>query len=99
MPILILAVLYFAAVFAAGFLLGPIRVFWLEPRLGETAAVLRETPFLLIAMVAAARWVPGRTGLRAGLGSLAGMGVVALALQQTADFTVGAGLRGISPDE
>jgi hypothetical protein len=47
------ALLYFLAVFGAGFALGPIRVLWLEPRLGVVAATLCEAPFLLLAMIAA----------------------------------------------
>jgi hypothetical protein len=93
------AALYFALVFGFGFLLGPLRVFWLEPWLGRTAAVLCETPFILVAMILAARWVPGKVGLRADLGSLAAMGVGALVLQQIADFAVGIMLRGMTPSE
>lgn len=93
------AALYFALVFGVGFLLGPIRVFWLEPWLGKTVAVLCETPFLLIAMIVAARWVPKRIGLRADLKSLAAMGAGALVLQQFADFAVGIALRGVTPIE
>jgi hypothetical protein len=47
--------LYFLIVFGIGFLLGPVRVFWLEPRLGETMATLCEAPFLLIAIVLVTR--------------------------------------------
>ncbi len=86
-------------VFGAGFLLGPIRVVWLEPWLGKTVAVLCEVPVLLAAMVVAARWVPAKVGLSADLGSFASMGIVALILQQIADFAVGIGLRGIAPAE
>jgi hypothetical protein len=86
--------LYFAIVFSVGFLLGPIRVLALEPRLGAVAATLCETPFLLLAMVAAARWVPSAAGLSCGRRSLLRMGVGALAIQQLADFAVGIGLRG-----
>jgi len=93
------AALYFALVFGVGFVLGPIRVLWLEPWLGKTAAVFCETPFLLIAMIVAARWVPGKVGLRIGLGSLAAMGAGALVLQQIADFAVGTTLRGMTPIE
>jgi len=93
------AALYFALVFGVGFLLGPIRVFWLEPWLGKTAAVLCETPFLLIAMIVAARWVQRKVALRAGLGSLAAMGAGALVLQQIADFAVGIALRGMTASE
>ena len=48
----------FLIVFGIGFLLGPVRVFWLGPRLGETMATLCEAPFLLIAIVIVARWLP-----------------------------------------
>ncbi len=40
---------YFASVFAVGFMLGAVRVFLLEPRLGALGAVLTETPFILAA--------------------------------------------------
>lgn len=39
------AVLYFLIVFGVGFLLGPIRVWWLEPRFGNAAAVLLNLHF------------------------------------------------------
>ena len=62
------AVLYFLLVFGVGFLLGPIRVLFLEPRLGPVAAVLCEAPLLLLAIYLAARWVPRlwRRDIRAG---------------------------------
>ena len=34
------AAIYFGVVFGAGFALGPIRVLWLEPRVGARAAEL-----------------------------------------------------------
>jgi hypothetical protein len=78
---------YFGLVFGTGFLLGPIRVLWLEPRFGPIIATACEAPFLLIAMLVAARRVPRVVGI----GSLA--------LLQIADFTVGFWLRGITPTE
>jgi hypothetical protein len=90
------AVLYFLAVFGAGFVLGPIRVLWLEPRLGVVTATLCEAPFLLLAMIAAAYWIPRLIRLAAGIGAMLAMGLGALALQQGADFVVGTALRGIS---
>ena len=99
MQILVASILYFAIVFAVGFGLGPIRVLWLEPWLGATMAVLFEVPFLLLAMILAARWVPRRVGLAPGYLNLVAMGVVALALQQSADAAVAIGLRGITPSE
>ena len=93
------AILYFAIVFAVGFVLGPIRVLWLEAWIGKTLAVLRELPVLLEAMILAARWIPRRLGvggsLRA-LASLASMGLGALVLEQLADLTVGLALRNIT---
>jgi len=90
------AILYFLAVFGAGFALGPIRVLWLEPRLGVVAATLCEAPFLLLAMIAAAYWIPRIVSISAGTGAMLAMGLGALALQQAADFAVGTALRGIS---
>jgi hypothetical protein len=93
------SVLYFAMVFGAGMLLGPIRVFWLEPRLGKSIAVLCEMPFLLTAMVLAVRWLPGLARLSGARGPLAMVGVGALILQQLADFIVGIMLRGLTLSE
>jgi len=90
------ALLYFLAVFGAGFALGPIRVLWLEPRLGVVAATLCEAPFLLLAMITAAYWIPRVIRISAGIGAMLAMGLGALALQQAADFVVGTALRGIS---
>jgi hypothetical protein len=91
------AVLYFLIVFGVGFVLGPVRVYWLERQLGDTMATLCEAPFLLIAIVLAARWLPKVLRLRTNITSLAAMGVGALFLQQLADFAVGSVLRGITP--
>jgi hypothetical protein len=93
------AALYFAIVFGVGFILGPIRVLWLEPRIGPLLATACEAPFLLAAMVVAARWVPRVTRLEKGLASLVVMGLGALFLQQIADFAVGIGLRGLSASQ
>jgi hypothetical protein len=83
-------------VFGAGFALGPIRVLWLEPRLGVVAATLCESPFLLLAMIAAVYWIPRIVSISASTGAMLAMGLGALALQQAADFAVGTALRGIS---
>jgi hypothetical protein len=60
-------------------------------------AVLIEVPVLIIVMVLAARWVPYAMNLSRSFIPLAAMGLLALAFQQTADFTVGLLLRGRSP--
>jgi hypothetical protein len=90
------AAAYFLIVFCVGLVLGPVRVYWLEPRLGESVAVLCEAPFLSCAIVLAARWLPRKFGLRPNLASLVAMGVGALFLQQLADLAVGA-VRGVAP--
>ena len=51
------AVLYFAFVFGAGFVLGTIRTLWVVPRLGTRKAELIETPIMLVVTIVAARWV------------------------------------------
>jgi hypothetical protein len=90
------ALLYFLVVFGTGFALGPIRVLWLEPRLGVVAATLCEAPFLLLAMIAAAYGIPRLVGISAGIGAMLAIGLGALALQQAADLIVGTAVRGIS---
>jgi hypothetical protein len=96
MRVLMLAALYFAVVFGVGLMMGPVRVLWLEPRLGKTVAVLCELPVLLVAMVMAARWTTTKMGPGAGFFSFAAIGGVALILQQIADVAVGIVLRGIT---
>ncbi len=95
MRILAAAVCYFVIVFGAGFLVGPIRVLVLEPRVGETLATLCEAPVLLAVTILAARWLPRRFGL-AATGARVAMGLIAVGLQQAADFAVGGILRGIT---
>ena len=90
------AIVYFAIVFGAGFLLGFIRVLVLEPRLGTLTAVLCEAPLLLAAMILAARRVPRAVHLEPEVGAMVAVGLVALILQQAADLMVGAVLRGLS---
>ncbi len=76
--------LYFLAVFAAGFVLGTVRVLVLVPRLGELAAVLLELPLMLGISWAVAGWllrafaVPRRLPVRLGMGGLA-LGLLLLA--------------------
>jgi hypothetical protein len=97
MQIAAAAALYFAIVFGAGFLLGAVRVLWLEPRVGPIVAVLCEAPCILTVIVTAARWVPRVMKLQRRLSALLLMGIGALLLQQLADLVVGIALRGNSP--
>lgn len=61
-PLIILkaAVVYFALVFGAGFVLGPIRILFLVPRFGVRLAELMEFPVMLVVIVLAARWLVRR---------------------------------------
>ncbi|MBL8551594.1 MAG: hypothetical protein JNJ73_16525 [Hyphomonadaceae bacterium] len=88
------AAIYFALVFAAGLLLGPIRVLWLEPRMGETLATACEAPFLVLAMVFAAERARRWTRVAGPWPKFLAIGLLALVLQQAADFALGVALRG-----
>jgi hypothetical protein len=93
------AALYFAIVFAAGFVFGPIRVLWLEPKVGAALAVLIEAPFLLGVMALAARWVPKKLDASNEVMPMLAMGLLALVFVLVAEFTAGRWLRGQTPLE
>lgn len=90
------AAAYFGIVFGCGFLLGPLRVLVLEPRIGTRAAELVEAPVMLAVIVLAARWVGRRWRDRIGASGLLGVGSMAAGLVLAADLAVGVGLRGLS---
>ena len=90
-------VVYFALVFAAGFVLGTIRTLWVVPRLGVRTAELAEAPIMFCISILAARWVVGYfqfSPLRSG--RLA-VGFIALGLMLLADFTLGLWIQGTTP--
>jgi hypothetical protein len=90
---------YFALTFGAGFLLGPLRILLLVPRVGARAAELAELPVMIIVMWLAARWtirrfhVPPSTGPRLLMGSLA------FALLLAAEFSLVMPLRGLTLEQ
>ncbi|MEZ5355391.1 MAG: hypothetical protein R2762_22370 [Bryobacteraceae bacterium] len=90
-----LAALYFAIVFGTGFLLGPIRLLVLVPRLGSRWAELAEMPVMLAAIVCAARWIVRRTAPPLPRRSWQGVGLIALVLMLAAEFGLVLQLRGI----
>lgn len=96
MPTLRAGALYFALTFAAGWILGPIREFWVIPRLGRTAGFLFEAPLMLVVSFAVARWVMRRLAVPPALTARALVGHVALGLLLIAESIGAWGLRGLS---
>lgn len=86
--ILTSGLLYFAVVFGVGFVLGPIRVLVLVPRVGERSAELMELPIMLAAIIAAARWVIARLAVHPSTGMRLGIGGIALFLTVMAELGV-----------
>lgn len=85
--------LYFAACFAAGAVLGPIRVLALEPRLGMAASVALEAPVMLLVSALAARAVLRRFPSASPLA----VGAVGLGLLLAAEAALAAALDRPSP--
>jgi uncharacterized membrane protein len=88
--------LYFAIVFGAGFVLGPVRLLWVVPRFGTRTAELMEMPVMLAVTIVAARWVVRRLAVPSTSSSRLGMGGVALGLLVTAELGLVLRLRDLS---
>ncbi|MGB8437614.1 MAG: hypothetical protein WCE38_25495 [Burkholderiales bacterium] len=87
---------YFALVFAAGFVLGVLRVLLVVPHVGVMWAELMEAPLMLAAIVLAARWTVRRFNVAATWRARIGMGLLALGLLLCAELTLVLALRGLS---
>ena len=87
---------YFALVFAAGFLLGLVRVPLLVPRLGVRFAELLEMPLMLLVIVCSARYVVRRYRPLSRPSCLL-VGVVALSLLAATELLFAALLQGQTP--
>lgn len=96
MRILKAALLYFAIVFGAGFVLGTIRTLWIVPRIGARGAELMETPIMFVVVILAARvtvrWFLASSARTTRLA----VGFIALLLMLVAEFGFVLWLRGIS---
>ena len=99
MKVLKAGILYFALVFGAGFVLGPIRVFWAVPRIGVRMAELMEAPFMFAVIIVSARWIVRLLAVPQTTPSRLGMGFVALGLLVAADIILGYLLWGLSTTE
>ncbi|HXY06960.1 MAG TPA: hypothetical protein VEI52_03825 [Terriglobales bacterium] len=88
--------LYFALVFAVGFVLGAIRTTWIVPRMGARRAELMEMPIMLVVTIIAARWAVLRFGVPPVPSIRLGMGCIALVLMLVAEFGLMLWVRGLS---
>jgi MFS family permease len=93
------AAIYFSVVFGVGFALGPVRVLWLEPRVGLRAAELIEAPFMLVAIIMAGRWVGRRLCCSQSPTFRLSVGLFTASLVLAADVGVGVALRDMSVTE
>ena len=88
--------LYFALVFASGFVLGTIRTLWIVPRVGTRTAELMETPIMFAVIVFAAHWVARWLVLPPTVATRLGFGFLALGLLLITECTVVFWLRGLT---
>lgn len=88
------AVVYFASVFAVGFVLGVVRVLLVVPALGERAAELTEMPFMIAVSLAVA-WRLARRWPLAVPAALAS-GVLALVFLLGAEAALAVVVRGLN---
>ena len=88
--------LYFSLVFAAGFLLGIVRVLWAEPRLGVRVAELLEMPLMLAVIILAAGWTMNRLAVPTTVAVRLAIGAVALGLLLGAEATLVLAMRGLT---
>ena len=89
--------LYFAIVFAVGFLLGAIRVTFIVPATGELFATLLELPWILCASWLVCRWAVLRFNVPDAAGPRLLMGGSAFVLLMLAEFILAVLLFGSSP--
>lgn len=94
-----IAACYFCVVFAAGFILGIVRVTWVEPLLGARSAELVELPFMLAASYVTARYLLSRTDCRLTPRQGGLVGLLALAMLLAMELTVVLAVRGLSITE
>jgi hypothetical protein len=87
---------YFALVFAAGFVLGAIRTLWVVPRLGARTAELMEAPIMFGVSILVARWVVRHLGVLPLWSRRLAMGCFALGLMLLVEFTVVLWIRGLT---
>jgi pimeloyl-ACP methyl ester carboxylesterase len=95
-PILRAGVLYFAALFGAGFLLGVLRELWLREHFGSRAAELAEVPVMLGWALLASRFIVRREPQGGSAAMRFAMGFVAVLLILAAELALVLPLRGLA---
>jgi hypothetical protein len=90
------AAVYSLLLLAAGWLLGPVRVLLIEPRLGPVMAVWAEAPLMAIAIILAARWTVARFLAGQGGAPRLTLGLLALTWVILAEILGGILFRGRS---
>jgi hypothetical protein len=98
MRILRPALVYFAIVFGAGFVLGAIRTLWVVPRVGTRTAELTEAPFMLLVTILASRLIVRKMSDATGA-ELLGTGFLALSFMIVAELALVVPVRGMSIPE
>jgi hypothetical protein len=93
------ALAYFLTVFGLGFALGAMRVLFVIPRIGETAAVLLELPVMLAASWVAAGWCVRRFAVPPRISARLAMGLLAFALVMVAELGLAISLFGQTAGE
>lgn len=93
------AIEYFAAVFAAGFLLGVARTLLIAPRTGDLAAVALELPLILAVSWVACGWAIRRHDVASESGARLVMGLTSFILLVTAELAVSTLIAGRSLDQ
>jgi hypothetical protein len=93
------AAVYFAIVFAVGFVLGTIRVLIAAPALGEAWATVLELPVMLAASWLACGWTVARFKVPPRAGARIAMGLLALLLLLTAETAIGVAGFGRTLDQ
>lgn len=83
------ATIYFALVFAAGFVLGTIRTIALAPYLGPALATILELPLMLLISWLACDWVVNRYAIAPHIKTRVSMGLIAFALLIAAETALG----------
>lgn len=92
------ALAYFGIVFSIGFVLGVVRVLWIEPAIGERNAELLEIPVMVAVSFIAAGLVLDRYAVPDNRAALA-LGIIALMLLVLVEFSVVLGIQGLTVAE